>query len=67
MAYAGFNSIKITITNMTTNFLDLSVEDRKEYIAKLIKKNPKSIPVVLMVDKKSSIPELNKKRLVPKF
>jgi GABA(A) receptor-associated protein len=52
---------------MATNFLELPIQERKEFISNLIKKNPKSIPVVLLVDKKSTIPELNKKRfLIPR-
>lgn len=47
---------------MATNFLDLPLEERKAHIHKLIKENPKSLPVILTIDKKSTIPHLDKKR-----
>lgn len=47
---------------MSTNFLELSLDERKAYVSKLIKSNPKSIPVILTIDKKSTILSLDKKR-----
>lgn len=47
---------------MATNFLELPLEERKAHITGLVKSNPKSIPVILTIDKKSTIPQLDKKR-----
>jgi GABA(A) receptor-associated protein len=52
---------------MASNFQELSLEERKVYVANLVKNNPKLIPVILTLDKKSTLPLMTKKGyLIPR-
>lgn len=46
---------------MANNFQELSLEERKVYIANLVNENPKLIPVIINLDKRSTLPLVNKK------